>query len=64
MTLRFDSNSPRPNAETRRLWEDDEMWVANCVGIESGWTNKIARKDYPEARRRRDRMLAALIAEW
>jgi hypothetical protein len=64
MTLHLDRNSARLNAETRRLWEDDEVWVANCVGIEAGWTNKIARKDYPEARRRRDRMLAALIQEW
>jgi hypothetical protein len=63
MTLRPDLNTARRTAETRRLWEDDEMWVANCVGIEAGWANKIARKDYPEARRRRDRMLAALIAE-
>ena len=64
MTLHLDLNTARINAEYRRLWAHENVWFANCVAVEAGWFNKIARQDLPEARRRRDVMLAALLEEW
>jgi hypothetical protein len=62
MTLHLDVNSTHVNGESRRLWQDHRVWWVNCVAIEAAWSQKIAREDFPDARRARDTMLAALVA--
>lgn len=65
MNLRTDQDRRRKaTGETSRLWEDSRIWWVNCVAVEAGWTERIAREHLPAARRDRDAILAEFLGSW
>ena len=63
MNLLLDRNSAHANSESRRLWDDQRVWVVNCLAVEAGWL-AMPQQERAEARRGCDRMLAVLLEAW
>lgn len=63
MNLHLDRETALLSAETRRLWDDVRVWMMNCLVVEAGWPAATSAQR-EQARRGRDRMLAAIIEAW
>jgi hypothetical protein len=63
MNLHGDRKTQQLSAESRRLWDDERVWVVNCLAVEAAWA-AVPEKQRAEARRGLDRMLAAFIETW
>jgi hypothetical protein len=63
MNLHADRKTMQLSAETRRLWDDERVWVVNCIAVEAT-LNGMTTEEKARARRGRDRMLAAFLEAW
>ena len=62
-TNHVDRKTAQAATESRRLWDDSRVWVVNCLAVEAVLAS-MTRSEQADARRGRDLMLAAFIANW
>jgi hypothetical protein len=63
MTVHVDHKTAQLSAESRRLWNDERVWVVNCLAVEAAFAG-ATRVQRAQAERGRDQMLAAFIEMW
>ena len=63
MNLHVDHKTAQLSAETRRLWNDERVWVVNCLAVEAAFAD-ATRAERSLAERGRDQILAAFIEAW